>query len=134
VVAQAYRDADLNFGPNYLIPKPFDPRLIVKIAPAVAQAAIDSGVATREIDMEAYVQSLNEFVYQSGIVMKPVFTRAKSVPSSRSACSTRRRERARAARRAGGGRRKPGAPDPHRPPGGDRHAHREARPQPQVRP
>ncbi|MDD3325888.1 MAG: NADP-dependent malic enzyme [Zoogloea sp.] len=80
VVAQAYRDADLNFGPNYLIPKPFDPRLIVKIAPAVAQAAIDSGVATREIDMEAYVQSLNEFVYQSGIVMKPVFTRAKSVP------------------------------------------------------
>ena len=80
VVAQAYRDADLNFGPNYLIPKPFDPRLIVKIAPAVAQAAIDSGVATRQIDMEAYVQSLNEFVYQSGIVMKPVFTRAKSVP------------------------------------------------------
>jgi malate dehydrogenase (oxaloacetate-decarboxylating)(NADP+) len=79
VVAHAYRDADLNFGPNYLIPKPFDPRLIVKIAPAVAQAAIDSGVATREIDMEAYIQSLNEFVYQSGIVMKPVFTRAKSV-------------------------------------------------------
>ena len=80
VVAQAYVGADLNFGPNYLIPKPFDPRLIVKIAPAVAQAAIDSGVATRQIDMEAYVQSLNEFVYQSGIVMKPVFTRAKSVP------------------------------------------------------
>ncbi|WP_374242061.1 NADP-dependent malic enzyme [Zoogloea sp.] len=80
VVAQAYVGADLNFGPNYLIPKPFDPRLIVKIAPAVAQAAIDSGVATRSIDMEAYVQSLNEFVYQSGIVMKPVFSIAKRVP------------------------------------------------------
>ncbi|WP_298596383.1 NADP-dependent malic enzyme [uncultured Zoogloea sp.] len=80
VVAQAYVGADLNFGPNYLIPKPFDPRLIVKIAPAVAQAAIDSGVATRKIDMEAYIQSLNEFVYQSGIVMKPVFSNAKSVP------------------------------------------------------
>ncbi|MBS0368673.1 MAG: NADP-dependent malic enzyme [Proteobacteria bacterium] len=80
VVAQAYGGADLNFGPNYLIPKPFDPRLIVKIAPAVAQAAIDSGVATRQIDMDAYVQSLNEFVYQSGIIMKPVFTTAKAVP------------------------------------------------------
>ena len=80
VVAQAYGGADLNFGPNYLIPKPFDPRLIVKIAPAVAQAAIDSGVATRPIDMDAYVQSLNEFVYQSGIIMKPVFTMAKRVP------------------------------------------------------
>jgi malate dehydrogenase (oxaloacetate-decarboxylating)(NADP+) len=80
VVAQAYGGADLNFGPNYLIPKPFDPRLIVKIAPAVAQAAIDSGVATRQIDMDAYVQSLNEFVYQSGIIMKPVFSKAKAVP------------------------------------------------------
>ncbi len=80
VVAQAYGGADLTFGPNYLIPKPFDPRLIVKIAPAVAQAAIDSGVATRKIDMDAYVQSLNEFVYQSGIIMKPVFSIAKSVP------------------------------------------------------
>jgi malate dehydrogenase (oxaloacetate-decarboxylating)(NADP+) len=80
VVAQAYGGADLNFGPNYLIPKPFDPRLIVKIAPAVAQAAIDSGVATRQIDMDAYVQSLNEFVYQSGIIMKPVFTTAKAIP------------------------------------------------------
>ncbi len=59
VVAQAYGGADLSFGPNYLIPKPFDPRLIVKIAPAVAQAAIDYGVATRKVDMDAYVQSLN---------------------------------------------------------------------------
>ena len=83
VVAQAYGGADLNFGPNYLIPKPFDPRLIVKIAPAVAQAAIDSGVATRPIDMDAYVQSLNEFVYQSGIIMKPVFTKAKAIPEDK---------------------------------------------------
>ena len=79
-VAMAYPGQTLSFGPEYLIPKPFDPRLIVKIAPAVAQAAIDSGVATRSIDMEAYVQSLNEFVYQSGIVMKPVFSIAKRVP------------------------------------------------------
>jgi malate dehydrogenase (oxaloacetate-decarboxylating)(NADP+) len=83
VVAQAYGGADLSFGPNYLIPKPFDPRLIVKIAPAVAQAAIDSGVATRPIDMDAYVQSLNEFVYQSGIIMKPVFTKAKAIPADK---------------------------------------------------
>jgi len=80
VVAQAYGGADLTFGPNYLIPKPFDPRLIVKIAPAVAKAAVDSGVATRKIDLEAYVQTLNEFVYQSGIIMKPVFSIAKRVP------------------------------------------------------
>jgi malate dehydrogenase (oxaloacetate-decarboxylating)(NADP+) len=83
VVAQAYGGADLSFGPNYLIPKPFDPRLIVKIAPAVARAAIDSGVATRPIDMDAYVQSLNEFVYQSGIIMKPVFTKAKAIPEDK---------------------------------------------------
>jgi len=83
VVAQAYGGADLSFGPNYLIPKPFDPRLIVKIAPAVAQAAIDSGVATRKIDMDAYVQSLTEFVYQSGIIMKPVFSTAKRIPADK---------------------------------------------------
>ena len=83
VVAQAYGGADLSFGPNYLIPKPFDPRLIVKIAPAVAQAAIDSGVATRKVDMDAYVQSLTEFVYQSGIIMKPVFSTAKRIPADK---------------------------------------------------
>ncbi|HND25574.1 MAG TPA: NADP-dependent malic enzyme, partial [Rhodocyclaceae bacterium] len=83
VVAQAYGGADLSFGPNYLIPKPFDPRLIVKIAPAVAQAAIESGVATRAIDMDAYVQSLTEFVYQSGIIMKPVFSKAKGIPADK---------------------------------------------------
>jgi malate dehydrogenase (oxaloacetate-decarboxylating)(NADP+) len=82
VVAQAYGDdGSLRFGPTYLIPKPFDPRLIVKIAPAVAQAAMDSGVATRPIaDFEAYRQQLNNFVYQSGMIMKPVFAAAKKSP------------------------------------------------------
>ncbi|NTV11187.1 MAG: NADP-dependent malic enzyme, partial [Zoogloea sp.] len=81
VVAMAYSGAELTFGPKYLIPKPFDPRLIVKIAPAVAKAAMDSGVATRPIqDMDAYIQNLNEFVYQSGIIMKPVFSAAKRIP------------------------------------------------------
>src|SRR5690606_6068335 len=64
--------------PDYLIPKPFDPRLIVKIAPAVAQAAMDSGVATRPIaDMDAYRNSLQQFVYHSGLIMKPLFAQAK---------------------------------------------------------
>jgi malate dehydrogenase (oxaloacetate-decarboxylating)(NADP+) len=81
IVASAYGGADLSFGPDYIIPKPFDPRLIVKIAPAVAKAAMDSGVATDPItDFDAYVASLNNFVYQSGIVMKPVFAAAKRVP------------------------------------------------------
>ncbi len=81
VVAQAYGEDNLRFGPTYLIPKPFDPRLIVKIAPAVAQAAMDSGVATRPIaDMEAYREQLNSFVYHSGMIMKPVFTAAKKAP------------------------------------------------------
>jgi malate dehydrogenase (oxaloacetate-decarboxylating)(NADP+) len=81
VVAMAYGEDDLRFGRTYLIPKPFDPRLIVKIAPAVAQAAADSGVATRPIaDMEAYRQQLNNFVYHSGMIMKPVFSAAKKAP------------------------------------------------------
>jgi malate dehydrogenase (oxaloacetate-decarboxylating)(NADP+) len=81
VVAAAYGDKVSGFGPEYLIPKPFDPRLIVKIAPAVAQAAMDSGVATRPItDFDAYLQRLNEFVYHSGLMMKPVFTSAKAGP------------------------------------------------------
>jgi len=80
-VATAYAGVDLRFGPEYIIPKPFDPRLIVKIAPAVAKAAMDSGVATRPIeDFKAYEQSLTNFVYQSGIIMKPVFTAAKKIP------------------------------------------------------
>ena len=78
VVASAYGIQNLSFGPEYLIPKPFDPRLIVKIAPAVAQAAMDSGVATRPIeDMAQYTESLQQFVYHSGTFMKPVFALAK---------------------------------------------------------
>ncbi len=81
VVASAYSGADLRFGPEYIIPKPFDPRLIVKIAPAVAKAAMESGVATHPIeDFKAYVASLTDFVYASGIIMKPVFSRAQQVP------------------------------------------------------
>ncbi|CAB1367984.1 NADP-dependent malic enzyme [Denitratisoma oestradiolicum] len=82
IVSAAYGTEELKFGPEYLIPKPFDPRLIVKIAPAVAEAAMASGVATRPIaDMDAYRQQLNEFVYHSGLVMKPVFASAKKNPA-----------------------------------------------------
>lgn len=81
IVALAYGDQDLSFGAEYLIPRPFDPRLIATIAPAVAQAAMDSGVATRPIeDFDAYRDRLNQFVYQSGFVMKPVFAAAKQAP------------------------------------------------------
>ena len=77
-VASAYGNAELTFGPEYLIPKPFDPRLIAVIAPAVAKAAMDSGVATRPIsDFDAYIETLNEFVYKSSLFMKPVFAQAK---------------------------------------------------------
>ncbi|EGV35995.1 NADP-dependent malic enzyme [Neisseria weaveri] len=77
-VAGAYEDADLTFGPEYLIPKPFDPRLIAKIAPAVAQAAMDSGVAARPIhDMDAYVEKLNQFVYKTSLFMRPIFNQAR---------------------------------------------------------
>ncbi|MDO4997813.1 MAG: NADP-dependent malic enzyme [Neisseria sp.] len=77
-VAGAYEDADLTFGAEYLIPKPFDPRLIAKIAPAVAQAAMDSGVATRPIhDMEAYVEKLTSFIYKTSLFMRPVFNQAR---------------------------------------------------------
>ena len=78
VVAQAYGAVGLRFGAQYLIPKPFDPRLIEVVAPAVAQAAMDSGVAARPItDMPAYRQRLSQFVYQSGSAMQPVFAAAK---------------------------------------------------------
>jgi malate dehydrogenase (oxaloacetate-decarboxylating)(NADP+) len=81
VVAMAYGGEALAFGPEYLIPKPFDPRLIVKIAPEVAKAAEDSGVARRPIaDLNAYRDQLNSFVYHSGFVMKPVFAAAKQNP------------------------------------------------------
>ncbi|MEO3714584.1 NADP-dependent malic enzyme [Roseateles flavus] len=78
VVAAAYAGANLSFGPEYLIPKPFDPRLMIKIAPAVAQAAMDSGVARRPIeDWDAYREKLQSFVYASGTTMKPIFQIAK---------------------------------------------------------
>ena len=82
VVTAAYGTEDLSFGPEYLIPKPFDPRLIIKVAPAVAQAAMDSGVATRPLaDMDAYVQQLNDFVYSTGLLMRPVFSAARKKPA-----------------------------------------------------
>ncbi|WP_162932604.1 NADP-dependent malic enzyme [Solimonas sp. K1W22B-7] len=85
VVTSAYGIEGLSFGPEYLIPKPFDPRLIVQIAPAVAQAAADSGVATRPIaDMDAYRQQLQQFVYQSGTMMKPVYAAARAAAPERS--------------------------------------------------
>ncbi|MDR2014846.1 MAG: NADP-dependent malic enzyme [Azoarcus sp.] len=80
VVASAYGGEELSFGPDYIIPKPFDPRLITKIAPAVAKAAMDSGVARHPIsDLRAYAARLSDFVYQSGIVMRPVFAAAQNV-------------------------------------------------------
>jgi malate dehydrogenase (oxaloacetate-decarboxylating)(NADP+) len=84
VVAAAYAGEQLAFGPEYLIPKPFDPRLMMKIAPAVAQAAADSGVALRPIaDMDAYRERLQSFVYASGTAMKPIFTAAKKALKKR---------------------------------------------------
>ncbi|MEP6968950.1 MAG: phosphate acyltransferase, partial [Betaproteobacteria bacterium] len=81
-VANAYAGKELAFGPNYLIPTPFDSRLIMRIAPAVAQAAADSGVATRPIaDMDGYRQQLSRFVYQTGMFMRPVFAAAKAIAS-----------------------------------------------------
>ena len=79
VVAAAYVGEQLAFGPEYLIPKPFDPRLMIKIAPAVAKAAADSGVALRPVgDLEAYREQLQSFVYASGTTMKPIFAAAKN--------------------------------------------------------
>jgi malate dehydrogenase (oxaloacetate-decarboxylating)(NADP+) len=81
-VAAAYAGKELSFGPDYLIPTPFDSRLILKIAPAVAQAALESGVATRPItDMEAYKESLSRYVYQTGMLMRPVINAAKALPA-----------------------------------------------------
>jgi malate dehydrogenase (oxaloacetate-decarboxylating)(NADP+) len=80
-VALAYGIESISFGPEYIIPKPFDPRLIARVAPAVAQAAMDSGVATRPLaDLEAYRESLGRFVYHSGVIMQPLFTAAKGAP------------------------------------------------------
>ena len=94
VVAAAYAGEALAFGPEYLIPKPFDPRLMMKIAPAVAKAAFDSGVATRPIkDMDAYREKLQSFVYASGTVMKPIFTLAKKALKKRVAYAEGEEER-----------------------------------------
>lgn len=84
VVAAAYAGESLAFGPEYLIPKPFDPRLMIKIAPAVAKAAADSGVARRPIqDMQAYIERLQSFVYASGSTMKPIYAAAKRASRKR---------------------------------------------------
>ena len=81
VVAKAYGGQELNFGPDYLIPRPFDPRLVLSIAPAVARAAMESGVATRPIeDFDAYCEKLSQFVFRSGFLMKSVFTAARAEP------------------------------------------------------
>src|SRR6185369_13196952 len=80
-VAAAYAGRELRFGPDYIIPTPFDSRLILRIAPAVAKAAAESGVARRPIaDLDAYRQSLTRFVYHTGLLMQPVFTAAKANP------------------------------------------------------
>ena len=94
VVAAAYAGEPLAFGPNYLIPKPFDPRLMMKIAPAVAQAAAASGVAQRPIaDMAAYSEQLESFVYASGTTMKPIFQAAKKAQRKRVAYAEGEEER-----------------------------------------
>ncbi len=94
VVALAYVGEKLAFGPEYLIPKPFDPRLMIKIAPAVAKAAADSGVALRPItDFDAYRERLQSFVYASGTVMRPIFTAAKNAEHKRIAYAEGEEER-----------------------------------------
>ena len=94
VVAAAYSGEELAFGPEYLIPKPFDPRLMIKIAPAVAQAAADSGVALRPIaDMVAYREKLQSFVYASGQAMKPIYASAKKAINKRVAYAEGEEER-----------------------------------------
>ncbi|HTZ81351.1 MAG TPA: NADP-dependent malic enzyme [Stellaceae bacterium] len=81
VVAAAYGETALTFGPDYFIPKPFDPRLILQLAPAVAKAAMESGVATRPIhDFDAYRMRLSQFVFRSGLAMKPIFDHARQEP------------------------------------------------------
>ena len=94
VVAAAYAGANLSFGPEYLIPKPFDPRLMMKIAPAVAKAAADCGVAQRPVlDFDAYREKLQGFVYASGSIMKPIFSLAKRAAHKRVAYAEGEEER-----------------------------------------
>ena len=127
IVAHAYNIENLRFGPEYLIPKPFDPRLIVMIAPAVAKAAMDSGVATRPIaDFDAYRRAADAV----RLSLRPADEAdLRGGEGGAEAHRLRRgRGRARAARRAGRRRRGTGAADPRRPAGGDRAAHRALRP------
>ena len=94
VVARAYVGHSLSFGPEYLIPKPFDPRLMMKIAPAVAEAAAASGVATRPIaDLDAYRDKLQTFVYASGTMMKPIIDTARAATKKRVAYAEGEEER-----------------------------------------
>jgi malate dehydrogenase (oxaloacetate-decarboxylating)(NADP+) len=94
VVAAAYAGEKLAFGPEYLIPKPFDPRLMMKIAPTVAQAAQDDGVAMRPItDMQAYREKLQSFVFASGTLMKPIYAAAKRAQAKRIAYAEGEEER-----------------------------------------
>ena len=94
VVAAAYAGEQLRFGPEYLIPKPFDPRLMIQIAPAVAQAAMDSGVARAPIaDIKAYKSQLQELVFASGTMMKPIFAIAQSAPNKKIAFAEGEEER-----------------------------------------
>ena len=80
-LGSAYSGETPSFGPDYLIPRPFDPRLLISLAPAVAQAAMDSGVAARPMtDIAAYRERLSQFVYRTGLLMKPMFDRARSDP------------------------------------------------------
>ncbi|KAI1693958.1 malic enzyme, NAD binding domain-containing protein [Ditylenchus destructor] len=137
-VATAYAGQELAFGPDYIIPKPFDPRLIVRIAPAVAKAAEESGVATRPIaDMAAYREHLSRFVYQTGMFMRPVFCRRQGQSGPRdlregevSACCARCRSRwtragqAHADRPPRGHRDAPEARRPAHPAGRGRRRHR----------
>ena len=132
VVAMAYDGQDLSFGPDYIIPTPFDPRLITRIAPAVAKAAMDSGVATRPIaDLEAYRQQLTNFVYHSGLVMKPVFAKAKQEPQRVIYAEGEDERVLRAVQVVVG--REAGQADPDRAPGGGRDAPGEVRPAHAVR-
>jgi malate dehydrogenase (oxaloacetate-decarboxylating)(NADP+) len=94
VVTAAYAGVSLSFGPEYLIPKPFDPRLMMRIAPAVAKAAEESGVAARPVaDMEAYRAKLQTFVYASGTTMRPIFNLAKAALKKRIAFAEGEEER-----------------------------------------
>ena len=118
VAAQAYDGQSTLFGKTSLIPSPFDPRLMLRIAPAVARAAMESGVARRPIaDFDAYADQLNRFVFRSGFIMKPMFAKARA--AMKTGHLFRRRGRARAAGDAGGAGGAARQADPDRPAGGD---------------